>query len=221
MRDEVTGLSAIRVVASTEVKGLSASDLSRRNRFGCGGARGRAGRRCLWWHRWPDAVNLDLAALVDGRQRRDHGRIQAFAHQLVDDVERLQRIARLLVRTVRSQGIERISHGDYPRHQRNLIAFQSVRITAPVERFMVQFDPGQHVLQLPHRAQDVRAPVSGPVVDLGGRDGGGKSGWARFRVFEAGAVDTPRVLAHLGDAPDGAANGPDGSRRPKTGRDLP
>jgi hypothetical protein len=37
-------------------------------------------------------------------------------------------------------------------------------------------------------AQDVRAPVSGPVVDLGGRDGGGKSGWARFRVFEAGAV---------------------------------
>src|ERR1700722_11070983 len=63
----------------------------------------------------------------------------------------------VLVRTIRRQRVKCVSYRDNPRQRRNLVALQSVRITAPVERLVVEFDAGKHLAKLNDRPQDIGA----------------------------------------------------------------
>src|SRR6185437_7495454 len=74
-----------------------------------------------------------------------------------DNAHGISVIVRRLVGAVGSNGIKGIGHGDNARQEGDFIAFQAVRITAAVERFVVQFDAGDHFRQLFHRTQDVGA----------------------------------------------------------------
>src|ERR1700676_391359 len=61
---------------------------------------------------------------------------------------------RVLVRTVRGERIEGVGDRDDAREKRNLVSLQTMRITTPVERFVMQLDSWNHVFQLRHRTQD-------------------------------------------------------------------
>ena len=64
---------------------------------------------------------------------------------------------RVLVRTVGGQRVESVGDRDDARQKGNFVSLQTMRITAAVERFVMQLDAGNHVLQLRHRTQDVGA----------------------------------------------------------------
>src|ERR1700733_2962656 len=63
----------------------------------------------------------------------------------------------VLVRTIRGQRVKCVSYRDNPGQKRNLLSLQSVRITAPVERLVVQCDAGMLLAKLNDRPQDIGA----------------------------------------------------------------
>ena len=63
----------------------------------------------------------------------------------------------LLIRAICGDGIEGVGDGDDARQQRDFVAFQAFGVAASVERFVVEFDSGQHFSQLRDIAQDVGA----------------------------------------------------------------
>jgi len=80
---------------------------------------------------------MNLAPVVDRRQSRNRSRIQALTRKRMDDSQSFLRIVCVLVGAIGSQCIERIRYGDDSRQQRNVIALQSVRIAASVQRLVV------------------------------------------------------------------------------------
>ena len=74
---------------------------------------------------------------------------------------------RLLVRTVGGESVKSVRDRNHARQQRNLVAFQSVRVSASIQRLVVEFDSGQHLSQLRHRTQEGAEVMIEPPGDLG------------------------------------------------------
>jgi hypothetical protein len=63
---------------------------------------------------------------------------------------------RLLVRAIGRKRVECVRYRDDTRQQRNLVTLKPIRISAPIQGFVMQFDAGEHFGKLRNRAQDVR-----------------------------------------------------------------
>src|SRR4029077_5851444 len=109
--------------------------------------------RGLFRHR--RALDANLASLINGVEGKNCDGIQPLTRERVNDAQSVVDFMRLLVRAVGSQRVEGVGHGDDPRQQRDVITFQAMRITAAVERFMVQFDSRDHLFQLRYRTKNV------------------------------------------------------------------
>src|SRR5437899_2854619 len=64
---------------------------------------------------------------------------------------------RLLIRTVRCERVEGVSNCNNSRQQRNLVAFEAMRIAAAVQRLVMKLDSWNHLFELRDRAQNVGA----------------------------------------------------------------
>src|SRR5947208_13397636 len=84
----------------------------------------------------------------------------------MNDAKRIHWIVCLLIGTVRGERVESIGYSDNPRQSRNLLVLESVGVATSVERLVVQFDARQHLLQLFHRPQNVRALGGVSLHDL-------------------------------------------------------
>ena len=91
------------------------------------------------------------------KQSGDAVGIETLAREILDNLQRLFGCVRLLVRTIRGQSIERVGDSDDASQKRNLIAGESIRISAAVESLVVEFDAGKHFGELRDRTQNVGA----------------------------------------------------------------
>ncbi len=68
-------------------------------------------------------LNMNIAP-VKHRHERGHGvGIKALSRKILNNAQSFYRIVRLLVRTIRGQSVKRVRHRDYPRQQRDFVAF--------------------------------------------------------------------------------------------------
>src|SRR3954470_7143350 len=108
-----------------------------------GGARGGGSGRCgLVGGDGCGAVQAELAALEDGGECGHHTRVELRAGERVDDADNVLGIHGGLVGTVGRHGVEGVGHRDNARHERDLVSLEGMRITAAIERLVVQLDPG-------------------------------------------------------------------------------
>ena len=133
--------------------------------------------------------------------RRRRARRRRATSNLLPDFLRMMRqsIFQLhggLVGAVGGHGVERVGDGDDARHQRDLIALQSVGIAVAVHVFVVQFDARQHVLQLRDRAHDVGA-LGGVLLHQFEFLGGERAGLLQHAIVHADLAD---VVQQGGDA---------------------
>ena len=104
-----------------------------------------------------EALNANLAAVVNGQESGDRFRIQTLAGEILNNFESLFGSMSMLVRTIGGEGIESIGDGNHARQKRNLVSCEAVGVAAAIERFVMQFDAGEHLSQLSDRAQNVCA----------------------------------------------------------------
>src|SRR5262252_7799712 len=129
-----------------------------------------------WTHNWRRHLerkrvsgltfNSNITAEENSHQCRDGTWIQALAGQILDDADGFERVMRLLVRAICGERIECVSHGDHAWQQRNIVALQSIRISTPVQRLMMQFNAWKHFPQLRHGSKNVRTLSGVGLHDL-------------------------------------------------------
>src|SRR5580692_9581024 len=103
------------------------------------------------------ARNANVAASVDCSNGRDGSGIEALAGKIVDNLQRVKGGMGVLVRTIGGECIEGVGDRDDTRQKRNFVSLQAMRVTASVERFVMQLDSRNHVLQLRYRTQNIGA----------------------------------------------------------------
>ena len=104
----------------------------------------------------PDQGRLALAGLaLQVPAQALFAAIETLSRKRADNAKRVLTTVGLLIRAIGCERIERICDGDDARQQRNLIGFEAVRVPAPVQRLVMQFDAGNHFFQLRHRTKYV------------------------------------------------------------------
>src|ERR1700674_973745 len=95
--------------------------------------------------------------MVNGVQRDNSRWIKTLSGQRMNNPQRVMWVMGLLVWAICCQRVERICHGYDARQQGDLIALERARIAPAVERFMMQLDARNHVLELGHWTKNIGA----------------------------------------------------------------
>src|SRR5579864_833819 len=74
------------------------------------------------------ARNADLAAVVNCGYGRSRGWIEALAGKIVDDLQRIYGVVRMLVGTVGGERIESVGDRDDARQKGNFVSLQAMRV---------------------------------------------------------------------------------------------
>src|ERR1700756_3051194 len=87
-----------------------------------------------------DGAEAKLSRIDGGFESGHYNGIEFGTSQRTDAVHRIVQFHRGLIRTVSRHGIQCICHADDSRHHRNLIALQTVGVTAAVHVLVVELD---------------------------------------------------------------------------------
>src|SRR5205823_13299859 len=107
-------------------------------------------------------------------------------------------VVRLLVRTMCSQRVKCVGHGNDAWQLRNCLISQPAEIPTSIERFMVKLDAGNHVLQLRHWTKNVGAlgGVGLHDLELFWRQ---RSWFCQDAVFNADLADVMKLGGYSND----------------------
>src|SRR5690242_6329038 len=111
-------------------------------------------------------TRADLAFAASFGERGYDRRVVTRADKTLDAGERVFKLHRFLIRTIRRHRIERVGDGDDLAHQRNLVAFQTLRITHAVDHLVVHVHARQELLHRRDLRHDLVALLRMAFHDL-------------------------------------------------------